>query len=271
MREIGKILSVLVVGAVAAAGSAFGGTVPITQSITFSPTTTGYQDYDFYNFLSDPNTPEGASLVSVTLEASITQSVTGLSISNTSVGDYTAVNQNFYYSLTGDYGLFGSNSVSGDVNAIIAGTTDGALPVLPANQTLYTIGDGSDLQGIQAGETLTYLPGPPASSGVSSPSPFAVPLLGTGTFTWDSGVIDGTTSAYDTNGTFNLAYGAETNFIFGGGATNLQSALTSNSTATFTVIYNYSVPDSTPEPSTILLMGSALLAAGFYGRRHLRQ
>jgi hypothetical protein len=80
----------------------------------------------------------------------------------------------------------------------------------------------------------------------------------------------GTFGAYEGAGTFSINDRTTTNLVsnFNGG--NGTVSQVTKATGTATVVYNYTVPSATPEPTTMVLFGSALVGLGFI-RKRVRQ
>jgi hypothetical protein len=216
------------------ASSMFGG--QIVQTLTFGPGSTDVKDpasVQTFNDFLDYGT--GGNLTSVTLEVSITETIAGLSIFNNS-----ATADSFNYQ---SVALFAINGTAPDQGALEA-----ALPT-----TFFTLFN-MNFNNLAAGGTVN--PVPPAAS-----------------VTKDTGVINGTTSAYNTFGTFTLSYDTLTGESVLGGGGNEKVTQTTNSNATYSVIYNYSdpTPPGAPEPATMTLFGSALLGIGFFASKRSKK
>jgi LPXTG-motif cell wall-anchored protein len=75
-------------------------------------------------------------------------------------------------------------------------------------------------------------------------------------------------SPYNTTGNFTIGYDTTTSESITGGGGNIVATQSSTTAATYTVIYNYTIPQTgSPEPATMTLFGSALLGIGFFARK----
>jgi hypothetical protein len=86
------------------------------------------------------------------------------------------------------------------------------------------------------------------------------------TGTADTGVLTGSilSSFYSGTGTFNLTGQTATGTTFTGGGGNIQLATNSVALMSATVTYNYS---GVPEPTTMAMLGPALIGLGLIGRK----
>jgi len=80
-------------------------------------------------------------------------------------------------------------------------------------------------------------------------------------------ISGGDLANYTGPGTFTLTGGTKTLTTFSGGGGNI--AFNINTAATFQaeIDYTYTIPSGTPEPTTMALMGGALLGLGLLGKR----
>jgi hypothetical protein len=264
------ILTACGLGATLMVGSVFGATgSSITQTQTFGPhstdvggsnqadTTMTFQDFQSCTTLncSDAWTP-GDLLTSVTIEASLGETIASLFFTNTKGSDSA-----FFFQAKVGMSITGTGAVAGDIAGLRTGIATLGNPFF-----LYTIGSAGQQQDISNGETLSYLP----SFSANGEQPINSSLVsGPGTYSFDSGAVhSGNTSGYDQLGTFTLKYLTGTTFSAGGGLTNADSTQVTNTSGTFTVIYNFSPADTstaTPEPVTSALMGGALAGLGLLG------
>jgi len=88
------------------------------------------------------------------------------------------------------------------------------------------------------------------------------------------GVIKNITGAdllnYTGAGTFNLTGGTKNLTTFSGGGGNINFAISTGATFQAEIDYTYTVPSGTPEPTTMALMGGALIGLGLIGKRFKR-
>jgi len=256
------------------------GQYSIVQSATFGPAgadvgngppqpATDATFSDFQNFTCPAFTTcsgswvVGAILDSVTIDVSGSVYVTGLSF--TAPADASG---GFAYQSTTSVQI-GGTANSTDINNLnnlfpggSAAAADGS-----ENDQLFMLGDPtgvdeSDQQQIQGGETITYLPGPTTAS---LGSLITEALVGTGSYAFDNSVT-GTNSAYNTTGFFTLNYNTYSQSFGAGVEDNLTTVQATDTTATYTVTYNYELAP-TPEPATMFMVGSALVVIGVFRKR----
>jgi hypothetical protein len=110
---------------------------------------------------------------------------------------------------------------------------------------------------------------------------FATPI-GTGvgacsSVQYDPGVVNGGSSVnanpanfgyYTGSSTFALDVATQASSAFTGGGNNINLTISDNATVTATVVYTYGL-SGTPEPATMAMLGSALIALGIIGRKKL--
>jgi hypothetical protein len=218
------------------ASSLFGSQIVQTKLFANAPTditdAQSVQTFlDFGNFA----TPAGSILNSVTFEVIIGETITALSIQNTSLTG----------SETYDYETSGKYSVNGTANATDVANITNALGL---NHLIFSTG--------------------PVTIGAGGTQVFSPPNLGILT---DTGVVGAASVApYAGVGTYTLSFDTLTGETFFGGGGNEQANQATNSNATFVVTYNYTA-GSAPEPGTITLLGSALLGIGFMARKHVKK
>jgi hypothetical protein len=162
-------------------------------------------------------------------------------------------------------------------------TITGSL-ISPSTITL-TNGDNTSHGVLGTGSSAFSLDGSSPLTGFSFTSPFFTVNVSTGTVTIGAGLsqnvaVSGTANEESTNtnaGTFGAYEGAGSfSFIvdtlsgitgcFGGGG---HAGCSENffAGATASVTYDYAIPSGTPEPTTMALMGGALLGLGLLGKR----
>ena len=226
------------------AGSMFG--AQITQTMTVAPATTDINQsaastVTFADFLNAPGYVAGDILNSVTLSATVSQTVLTLTIKNTN-----ASSASFRFTTAGSYDVGGTAPDQGALDTAISGF----------NPTLFASG----LQTLMAGATYT------------APTGVAPNGIGTAVST-TSGVLTAASIApYNTTGTFTLDFSTLTSETVSGGGGNVVATETSQAGATFSVVYNYTAPTTTtPEPATMTLFGSALLGVGFFARKRIKK
>jgi hypothetical protein len=264
------------------------GQYSIVQTATFGPAATdvGGGDpqpvtdatfSDFQNFTCPAFTTcsgswaIGAILDSVTIDVSGSVYVTGLQFTAPSYASGGFAYQSTTSVLIGSTGNAGNSSDINNLNSQFPGGS-AAANTASENDLLFTIGDptGDDVsqqQQIQSDETITYLPGPTTSSLGVLGSLITEALVGSGSFAFDNSVT-GTNSAYNTTGFFTLNYLTYSQSFGAGVEDNLTTTQATDTTATYSVTYNYSLPDdSTPEPATMLLVGTGLLGLGMLRKR----
>jgi hypothetical protein len=224
------------------AGSMFGG--QITQTATLPSTLTDVSPtFTFQDFASAPGYISGEILTSVTLELSITEVLSALTITNSDPVSHT-----FDYSSTSKITVLGTAPIA-DLNDIkndfLLSSTGNPITLYDTGPN-YTLAANSSAQLVSAGNTVTLV--------------------------LDSGVQNAVSiSPYNTSGTFTFDFSTLTGTTFSGGGGNLGAAQTTNASAVATVIYNYTIPTGTPEPATMTLFGSALLGIGFFARKRIKK
>ena len=215
----------------------FGG--QITQTLQFTPPTpTDISDTQSVVTFNDFGNYAiaGAILNSVTLEVVINETIQSLTITNND----PLQAHTYKYQTTGEYSVNGT--------APDATNLSNAIPC--AICLLYSTGS----QTIAGGASQTFIP----------------PTVSVNT---DTGVLTSSTpNAYLGPGTFTLSYDTTTGETFIGGGGNEKASQTTVSSATYTVIYNYTVPTTgSPEPGTMALFGSALIGVGFIARKKMKR
>jgi hypothetical protein len=231
-----KILKALALSAVIFAASASAAT--IIQTVTIPSASTDVTDAPaLLNFFASSGAPAGSTLTGVTFEFVISESLNALSLSNASSSTETA-----------KY-VASANFDAGDTaNATDAANLDHALANNSGDPAITIFNTG----------TLSF-------AGTQTDNTFALPAV----LTEDTGVITtASLSSYTGTGTFVLDYSTLSSFTVTGGGNNISSSQSTTTSAVATVIYTYS-PPSVPEPATLALSGSGLLALALMGRKKL--
>jgi hypothetical protein len=146
----------------------------------------------------------------------------------------------------------------------------------PAQQTVTAISTPGGGVTILSGQTYTY---PTLPSSVTQGIGYdAINLLTSNPCSsfGDVSTTDGCNSGIsDANAGAGFAYGLTdtqqfADSLVGGGLLNLTIVATTTYTAEAEVTYEYTVPSGTPEPGTMVLLGSALVGLGIIGKRRRR-
>jgi hypothetical protein len=269
-----------------------------TGASSYADTSTGTA-FDF--FQSAVGYAAGDVLQSVTLSTTIDEQLTSLTFRNngTSTQSFSYFLEN-YVGITGNQASIGdcggcANAPTADVSALKSG-----IPTVFTPNILFSLGDGaSSEQTIAASEVFTYTPGSaPVSNCAGSSDPGCAttnlnPAL-IGQFSADNGnpytggnsdlnpfVFTNTINAsgnYNASGQFQLGYLTNTSYVGQGGGITATPVLVTN--GSFTLTYNFLTANElngtnqlsgTPEPATMVLFGSALLAIGILRKRARRR
>jgi len=219
--------------------SASAATFTQTASWPTTPTDITAATQSFLLF-SSIGAPAGSVLTGVTINISIKETLTALSLQNTAT---SAANVRYTDSANFDAG---DSANASDATSLDAGLVNSFLQgALPAN--IYV----SALTPVAGGSTVVVSAGLPSTLTVNSN-------------------ISGTTAAYAGAGTFTLNYSTFSGFAVNGtGSNNIQVTQANNATALATVTYTYTAgtTSTTPEPISMLLFGSGLLGLSIIGRK----
>jgi hypothetical protein len=264
-----------VIGSLLLAGTSFAGTITQTFTVpTGSTEITDAASNRAFNYFGAYNLA-GQVLTGVTLQFTGFEQLTSLTITNSG-----STQQYYTEAIVGNMLLSSINNENG--NGAGALGDSGALTQLSNSGfgfggNLWAIGSAGCQMGIGSGVTQHWVanstadPTAPSLTGAGqNPSTLATctpPLQSAnGLFSVNSGVVNGNASFYQGNGQFNLSFLTTTSGSFTN--SNINSGVLSATVAsgTYTVIYTYGAAGA-PEPGTILLVGSGLIAAGLIRRR----
>ena len=244
-----KVLSGLLGSVALLAMSASAAT--ITQTVSIGPLTTDVsfaQASGLFQFFGTAGAPGGSVLNSVTLEIVIHETLNSLGLTNNNTGSATA-------QYTAANGIDANDTASAtDTNAL-----EGTVPSADRASTFHTgLLIYQNVFTFSSGGQVITCPGDPQCT--------QVPV---GSSVFDTGVITGTTSAYTGSGTFSLQFDTLSAFSIAGGGNNVNSSQNTTASATATVIYNYTAPSGVPEPATLAIFGSGLIALALAGRKKI--
>jgi hypothetical protein len=241
----------------------------------------------------------GAVLTSVDISVVLTETVSSLDFTNLNTNTETAVDQYFSF-LT--YAAINIDNPGGGIPAIDLSNLTGSLATSGTGGiNLYSIGDGSGMSGTGPGadshvqlihgqDVLVYLGTcgtvtVPAGATCFTPTTPSTPinsgLIGyqslngangqggstdINPYTFTNAIVASSASAYNLDGIFQFAYDTTTPTVLTSNGGNIGFNQATTTSGSFTVIYNYDIPGA-PEPTTWLLMGSALLAGFVFRKR----
>ena len=226
---------------------------PVSTDVSLAATQQTCQNFQA---LWGGTVPTGSTLNSVTLRITINETVTSLTFDNTG-----GATQNFTY-VTKTGVTLGGTAPAADLTAIAAG--GGGLPSVGSPFTLYQVGSGFNRQSIAPGEFIQYLPTQTITPSGSTAIDGSL-ITGTGSLNFDSGSItSGTPASYNTTGTFTLAYATSGTVSGGGGAGNITIGQSTTTSATFSVIYDYTAP-AAPSLSILKAHSGTFIPGGASG------
>ncbi len=223
-----------------------------------TPTTFGPSATDFTYSLSLPkfNLP-GKTLTGATIYFFAEGTITTLSLQNTASGAET-----FTFSVPSTVTFNSSNSANNADKFV--GETIGLF-----SQAM-----------ILGGNTTPACPFATHSAGCSTvaftPPGLTSTNLGLGFTTGTGGdgltgviksIVGGDLANYTGAGTFTLGGSTKTGETFIGGGGNVQAVVDTQAEFSAEIDYTYTTPSGTPEPTTMALMGGALLGLGFLRKR----
>jgi hypothetical protein len=270
MNNIRRSLLTFGLGAGLVAGNAFAGTITQTFTVNANDNVGKNTSVEVFNYFG-AYALAGQSLTGVTLQFSDIQTISDLSVLNTTGSAQTYnINPTAKDTLQSGAGATYSPSTApaGALAAAEVTALNTALGSTPVS--LFGVGapfDGSCDQNIANNATDTWFtavntPGSAVYNGGcgSNTNPSGHATLGTGVIAAVS--INDFTGA----GTFDLAYLAQSNPNISNsnitGGTNIHVT----SQGTYTITYTYA-PSGAPEPTTMFLLGSGLVGLGFLRRR----
>ena len=210
----------------------------IIQTAAFGPGNTDVTNQalspsflDFGNF-----TCPGCTLQSIQITFSLSELIQALTLKNNATGPQT-----FKFSSTANF------------DAAATGGTGAA------------VADAAAMDALLSGASLANLYGQVTITGLASGATYTGSGFSTVTDAQSQTFSD--TTNYTPTGTYTLNYSTLTGSIFIGGGGNIGVAQTTNTSGAATVIYNYTTPRGVPEPVSMVLFGSGLLAVSLIGRK----
>jgi len=242
MTNIRRILSV---GALALAYVGVSAANTITYNASFGPATTDFSNGVMSLTLFDPTAFGGATLTGVTLTLGVTDTITSLELTNTAPGSQSF--RFFSQVVVDDIGGGPSNSPTDTIS----------IPTLNV----------FDTGNIVLGGTSTAALCPVSTPSATCNDIFYTPPNRTGSASNSLIVPGGNIANYLGNGSFTITGETLTLSTFSGGGGNIQTHQTTTAQLFASVTYTYNPPSSTPEPATMLLMGSALVGVGLLRKK----
>jgi hypothetical protein len=229
--------SLVAVGFLAVSGIASASTLTFTQIVAIPSSPTDVNEsvsQSTFNLFGSIGAPAGSTLTGVSISETITETLNTLTLTNSSSTSQTA-------KYTGSALFDTTDSANGtDGTSLDNGLANSGNNNPPPGGLIYFTG------------TLSF-----SANQVYTSSSFPLPKVLTETTS-----TTGTTASYTGSGTFAIEYLTESSFTITGGGNNVQNSQGTTSAATATVVYSYTVPSGTPEPSTFVLLGGALVALG---------
>jgi len=280
MITLRRLFTTLGLAGTLAVGNSFALTITQTFTTTVQATDvsavgTPNTDVTFFGFAHF--VPSGFTLDSVTFQiaGNVTASAVTLTLPALNGSGQANVPQDFTYFTNSsgslDSGVTQASLASGDLGALANATFGSATALHGTNfgsiTNLLTVGNSQHQQHIAVNSSITYCP-PPTNYGPSNSQTPGVLTIGNCTWNFNSGAVaSSSTATYNTTGQFDLGYYTFSNTGGSGGFSNLNLTQYESSQATYTIVYNYSAISSTPEPASMVLLGSALVGLGIMRRR----